>query len=134
LGAGVVVFAIPLAVGLGIAGFRKWEWWNREVMGRLTRIHPAPTAWDFAFSDGGPFFVRVRLRDGERLGGIFGAASFATSYPERQDLYLEEAWRLDEKGSFVEPVPESAGLLILRENVDHVELLSASAEEVETSG
>jgi hypothetical protein len=89
----------------------------------VTTIDPTPRAWDFAFKQGGPFYVRVKLRDGERLGVFFGEYSFASAYPEPEDLFLEEAWRLGDDGSFLEPIAGTAGLLIPLMSVDLVELL-----------
>jgi len=70
-----------------------------------------------------PFFVRIKLRDGERVGGVFGEDSFATAYPEPQDVFLEEAWRLRQEGSFLEPLEGTAGLLVPGTSIELVEFL-----------
>ena len=49
------------------------------------------------------------------------------------DLY-HQAWRLDEHGSFVEPVGDSAGLLISRGLVRAVELLEPEEESERGDG
>jgi hypothetical protein len=90
---------------------------------KITNIHPAPTAWDFAFSPFRTGFVRAELKDGRVVGGRFAGSSFAAAYPEPQDIFLEEAWRLGADGSFVEPVDGSQGLLIRRDRIDVVEFL-----------
>jgi hypothetical protein len=124
LGGIVVILLAPLLLGLGIVLLRRADW-ARKAMTRVTRIHPAPTAWDFAFMREAPLFVRVKLQEGERIGGVFGSGSFASAYPESQDLFLEQVWRLDDEGVFVEAEPDSRGILISRDQIETLELLGA---------
>jgi hypothetical protein len=76
--------------------------------------------------------IRVKLRDGERVGGLFEPGSNASFYPEAQDLYLEQAWRLDRDGQFIEPMEGSAGLLVRREDIEVLEFLTVRTSEVST--
>jgi hypothetical protein len=123
----VLIFVAPIVLAISMHLLRRSEV-ARNLLSRVTRIHPAPTRWDFAFSRQGPFFVRIELRDGTNLGGVFAEDSFASAYPGKQDLFLERAWRLDEDGGFVEPVDDSAGLLISRDLVRAVEFLEPDEE------
>jgi hypothetical protein len=52
------------------------------------------------------------------LGGYFGENSFATSSPEPQEIYVEEVWRLDEDGRFVERVEGTDGAMVNREDCE----------------
>jgi hypothetical protein len=116
-----LVLVAPVVCGFAMAQFR-WSEPRNAMLRRFTVVDPAPTSWDFVFTGGGPYFVRAKLRDGERVGGYFGDGSSASSYPEPQDLYLEEAWRLRDDGSFVEPLPSSRGLLLRHGDVEILEL------------
>lgn len=49
--------------------------------------------------------------------------SYATSYPQPPELYLEESWRMRTDGSFAEPVIHSAGLYVKASDFDVLELL-----------
>jgi hypothetical protein len=120
--AAAALFAVPAVLGLLVAGARRSDR-VRGWLGSWTSIHPAPTAWDYAFSTPKSRYVRVRLHGGQNVGGLFGAASFASSYPEPQDLFIEQAWRLDREGSFIEPIPFSEGILVRHETIEVVELL-----------
>jgi hypothetical protein len=127
VGGVVLIFLAPLLLALvaallGRSSKAKW------LLGLVATIDPTPRAWDFAFKAERPFFVRIKLRDGERVGGVFGEDSFAAAYPEPQDVFLEEVWRLSRDGSFVEPLEGTAGLLVPGTSIDLVELLIA--EEV----
>lgn len=86
-------------------------------------FHPAPTAWDFAFQDRGPCFVRARLADGSWVGGWYGSRSYANSYPRTGELYLESAWNLDPDGGFKNRVELTAGLYIRVQEADALEFL-----------
>jgi hypothetical protein len=67
--------------------------------------------------------VRVRLKDGTWLGGWYGSRSYATSYPEPSELFLESAWRMNSDGSFADRVERTAGLYIRAADADVVELI-----------
>src|SRR5712691_3272139 len=96
----VAVLAAPIVLGILLSRLRRAPF-ARRLVRQVTRIDPAPRAWDFAFRRQGPFFVRLKLRSGERMGGEFAEHSFASGYPESRDLFLERAWKLDEDGGFV---------------------------------
>ena len=125
LGAVMLMFLLPVACGFAMAQFR-WSETRNVLLRRFTAVDPTPTSWDFAFTAGGPYFLRARLKGGDRIGGFFGDGSVASSYPEAQDVYLEEAWRLAEDGSFLRPLPNSRGLLLRHENVELIELFDGA--------
>lgn len=83
---------------------------------------PYATAWDFYFARRAPAFVLVHLKNGRLLGGFWGERSFATSYPNHGDLYLEEVYRVDEAGRFGAKIDSTSGLLLRREDYDYLEL------------
>jgi hypothetical protein len=59
--------------------------------------------------------------DGEMIGGLFNGKSFASSYPEKEDIYLEELWKIDEDGKFKEKVKSTNGLLVNFEEIKYIE-------------
>jgi hypothetical protein len=127
LGGFVLLFLAPAVLAL-VAAWLGRSATAKRLLGFVTTIDPTPRAWDFAFKAGGPFFVRIKLRDGELVGGLFGDGSFAAAYPEPQDIYLEEAWRLAKDGSFVARLGGTAGLLVPQTSIETVELLSVEKE------
>jgi hypothetical protein len=82
IGAALIIFVAPVALASLIAALRR-PGRIRELIRRFTRIHPALTAWDFALAGEGPFFVRLKLQRGERIGGVFGNRSFASACQRR---------------------------------------------------
>jgi Family of unknown function (DUF6338) len=49
--------------------FEKAAIWVRAKLHLRRSWDPTPSAWDYAFRDAGPCWVRVRTEDGLRVGG-----------------------------------------------------------------
>jgi hypothetical protein len=64
-------------------------------------------------------FVMVTLTSGERVAGLFGAKSFASSDTAERDLYLEEEYSVD--GDRWETRPAKVGVLIPVKEVRYIE-------------
>lgn len=104
---------------------------------------PTPTPWDWFFSGKGSVasldpetgkpvcYVRFYLKEGDNLGGYFGQYSLASSFPNAQQVYVEEVWRLHEDGSFAEPVASTAGAVV---NLEECELVEFVAIELPSNG
>jgi len=75
--------------------------------------NPFEKPWDYVFAKRESYWVIVNLRNGQKVGGRFGEKSFASSYPAKEQIYLEEVWELDEKGKFLNPIKRSRGTIIL---------------------
>jgi hypothetical protein len=84
-------------------------------------IHPIPKPWDYVFGKRQSFWVIVHLKDKRRIGGRFDTNSFASSYPAKEQIYLEEVWELAEKGNFVKPIQRSRGIIILGDEIMGIE-------------
>ena len=64
----------------------------------------------------------IHLKDGRRIGGRFDENSSASSFPAKEQIYIEEVWELDENGKFIEPIKRSAGIIVLSNEILSVEL------------
>lgn len=82
---------------------------------------PFPTVWDYVFDRREPAFVLLRLTDGRFIWGYWGPGSYAGVHPNDGDLYLSAVYNVDENGDFGEPVPNTAGLHIRRDQYSYVE-------------
>lgn len=123
---GLLLFILIPAAGAGCV-----TWWQRRGL-RSARYRSTPTAWDRMFQNRGSCFVRVRLRDGAWAGGWYGTRSYATSYPQAPEVYLETAWIMDTDGRFVRPIKQSGGLHVRASDIDMLELV-LPAEPVQSS-
>lgn len=80
-----------------------------------------PSAWDYVIRQKGSRYVRVHLKEGRgMIGGIYHTNSLASSDPSRPDLYLEQAWQLDERGFFRQVLPETSGVWVSHDVMEHV--------------
>lgn len=84
-------------------------------------IHPIKCAWDFIFNKRESFWVIVHLKNGKRIGGMYADKSFTSSYPVKEQIYLEQVWELGENGDFKNPIARSRGILIEGEEIMSVE-------------
>jgi hypothetical protein len=105
-----------------------WRWLlRRRVISRYL-LPPHASAWDWYFERRKPVFVLIHLNSGRLAGGFWGDGSFASSYPDQGDLYLSAVYKVDERGRFGEPVPQTDGLLIRRDEYSYLELFSVPDE------
>lgn len=127
--------ALPLALGT-VAGLSVHRW--PRVARILVGKNPAPRAWDHLFSPRPGGVVRLKLKDGGYVGGLFGDRSYAAGYPEEpQDIFLERTYRVRDDGTFEEGTAEGgydeigSGVLI---RWDEIQLLDIFEEESEGEG
>lgn len=132
IGLSMIEFVAPIELGLAVVAIRRAEWFKSR-MSQLTRLDSRITSWDFAFSTQGPFFVRAKLRTGERVGGLFRDRSLASAYPEAQDVFIEQAWRLAQDGTPDQPVPGSRGLLLRQDDVEVLEFIELEVDDGESA-
>ena len=93
-----------------------YAWLYRYIRTRSFTLkwltHPSPTSWDFVFAKRKSYWVVAHLKEGQQVAGFFGGESFASTGPGSKDLYLEQAWKLDDEGKFKEQIPNHKGILI----------------------
>lgn len=126
----ILLFGSPLLLALLTIAARGSELVQRWLP------HPVELSWDKFFAPGAAgerrrAFVACRLKDGGMVGGFFGSDSFASSAPGAQELYLEEAWKMDENGDFLERVAGTQGLHVRRDDCWLIEFREEGAEDVE---
>lgn len=99
---------------------------------KLKNIRFIPKSWDYLFGKEEPYWILITLFDGTKIGGFFGRHSFASSFPSEEDLYIEELWKIDEKGGFKQRIENSGGCLIQRKDIKFIEFFKPSKKEVES--
>jgi hypothetical protein len=112
------VFVIPSLLPLLWSQILKWN-----IM-QFVVNHPSATAWDWFFGvlRRGECYILVHLKNGEKIAGFYGSASYATSFPRNGDLYLEKTVKVDNDGNFQNIVDDTLGLIITRDEYLYVEL------------
>jgi hypothetical protein len=89
----------------------------------VARRFPSPNArvWDDIFAKRKPYWVIVYLKDDRRIGGLYGGNSFTSHSPAPPEIYLEQAWHVDDKGFTGAMVKETSGVLILGSDIQAIE-------------
>jgi len=115
-----ILFAVPIALGSLYVKFSETERarWLRELLGLP---HPAPTAWDYHFRKGRAYWVWMTFKSGAVMAGLFGPNSAASSFPNKQDLYVEKLLSLDEHGKVRSWVDASAGAVVRMDDLERIE-------------
>src|SRR5579872_1825762 len=110
----------PLGLLLGAWAQKECGVWLADKIG-LSTIHVIPAAWDWRFSKipRGGMFVMVTLTSGERVAGLFGPKSFASSDTAERDFYIEEEYNVD--GDKWEARSAKVGILIPVKEIRYVE-------------
>jgi hypothetical protein len=97
---------------------------NSALLAKWGLVTPHPTAWDNFFARRETCWMIFHLKSGATIGGHYGIGSHASSFPNEADVYVSEAWRLDEHGRFTEQVDGTMGVLIRREDCELIEFLA----------
>jgi hypothetical protein len=118
----------PLIVGVGGA----WLIQLPKVDSALKLIgmdyvSRTPSAWNFATKSGSAW-VRVHLKDGSIIGGVYEDNSFADDTDEK-DLFLERVYNLTEAGNFDTVVQDTAGVWIPHDVISHVMFFRVGEED-----
>lgn len=107
-----LLVAVPATIGTVLGGLyatrgsrsgwskvRRWIAPGSEtrLLQRVLGRAPAPRGWDNFFSESPVCFLRVRTTDGTLLAGLFADKSYAAGFPQEPDLFLEQAYGVDDE-------------------------------------
>lgn len=110
---------------------RGWLTATGSLRARLGLRHqwdPTPSAWDFAFSHREAGWVRVLTSGGLWLGGYFGTESFASSYPDPRDLFIEVGYAMSPEGALTDRVSAPGGLYVRCDDIVLVDFIPATGD------
>ena len=116
----LVLLVLPVAWPFLYQCLLRWQWFASKIQ------LPYPTAWDYFFGQRETCFVLLQLKNGKRLGGYYGIESYATSFPTDGDIFLETVYHVDEDGKFGDPIEDSRGVLIRKDQYELIEFFSPS--------
>lgn len=111
----VLLIGMPVVWPLLFLRIRRTRWVSQRVASPHARV------WDDIFAKRRPYWVIVYLKDDRRIGGLYGGNSFTSHSPAPPEIYLEEAWHVDETGFTGAIVKSTAGVLILGDDIQAVE-------------
>jgi hypothetical protein len=113
----LLLFVVPVVAAIAEYSVLRRGW-------RLPLTYdPTPRAWDFAFADIEPTYVRVLTVDGTWLGGWYGESSFVSSFPEPREMFIETAHLMEADGTIGPEQPGSNGLYVRCDDIRAVEFV-----------
>jgi hypothetical protein len=118
---------------LALVRLPPWKW-LQDLSARLpqvTKYDPTPTAWDKTFQSIGECFIRILNSDGRWVAGYYGPSSYATSYPEPHQLFLEKAFQVSDDGTIGEEIEGSQGVLVDCSGIQLLQVVAAIQESEE---
>jgi uncharacterized protein DUF6338 len=119
-----ILFLSPVllaAVAVRFIDSPRAKWLRRS----LRMIHPIPKAWDHFFRQGKICWVMATMKDGRLVAGLFSTNSFASSYPDEEDIYLETLCTLSPEGKITGIVKGSEGAILRMDDVLLLEFYSS---------
>lgn len=115
-----VIFVSPILLVFS------WKWLRTTNLAQNNAPHPVLKPWDYVFMQRRFYWVKVILKNGDVIGGLYRNKSFASSYPAPEQIFLEQTWIIGEKGGFERPKNDSAGIIILSDEIAYIELRNYS--------
>ena len=116
----IIIFVAPICWPGILLKAMKCE----KIRDKIKTLHPISKAWDYVFDKKEPCWVIITLKDGRKIGGVYGFNSFASSFPAEEQIYLEQALKLDEQGRFKNAIAQTTGIIVLGREIVAVEFLS----------
>lgn len=110
-----VLLVAPIFWVVILTWLRSMDWFQRWVP------HPTERAWDYVFGKRNTHWIVVTLKDGNRIGGLYGSNSFASSSPVPEQIYLEKSWEINDDGGFERERVNTAGVLIVQTDILKIE-------------
>ena len=106
---GIIIPAV-----LAILPAPQWAWVDnvRTKLPEVAKYDFTPTAWDKTFQSAEECFIRVLTNDGRWIAGYYGSASYATSYPEPHQLFLERAYEVSSDGTIGIEIEGTRGVIV----------------------
>lgn len=99
-----------------------WRWIRSRESFQKNVPHPTAKPWDYVFSRRQWFWIIATLKNGEKIAGKYASNSFTSSYPAKEQIYLEEAWVLNDDGGFERSRNNTAGIIIVSDEISTIEL------------
>jgi hypothetical protein len=113
-----ILFLSPVLLAYG------WKRLRSTQLFQKTAPHPIGKPWDYVFGQRKWYWIVVTLKSGVKIAGKYGGASFASSTPNKEQIYLEETWMLNDDGGFERPREQTAGVIITSDEIASVELFN----------
>jgi len=107
-----------------------WKLRNSKFF-QKTIPHPVGKAWDYVFGLREPYWLIITLKNEKKIAGRYDSKSFASSSPEPEQIYLQEAWLVNEDGGFERSRENTAGIMVLGSEIETIEFFNIIEGDLE---
>ncbi|MCG7598389.1 DUF6338 family protein [Halomonas sp. McH1-25] len=104
--------------------------WLRKLLVRkfFPNKHPSAVAWEYVFGEylvgKTPVILKITLDDGSIVAGAVTKDATFSEFPDNHQIFLDLEYEVDEKGNPDRPKEGSVGLLLMGNNISHIEFIS----------
>ncbi len=98
-----------------------YVWLTKSKKLRKYILSPIKNPWDYYFDQKKSCWVIIKLKNGEKIGGVYSKNSFSSAFPHKEQIYLEQLWEIDSKGNFIEKTKRTDGIIIFGDNIKSIE-------------
>ena len=99
-------------------------WLTKTSKLKIFFLNPVKSAWDYVFDQRKSYWTIVHLKNGEKIGGVYSSNSFASAYPRKEQIYLEEQWKIGDNDKFINKINRTGGILILGDEIKSIKFLT----------
>lgn len=127
---------IVLPAALALVPAPDWEWVGnlRARFPEIVKYDFTPTPWDKAFQSAEECFIRILTNDNRWIAGYYGSASYATSYPEPHQVFLERAFEVSEDGTIGREIDGTRGVIVDCTAIQLLQVLAGTEAEGDQTG
>lgn len=119
----IVVLVLPLFWPPIILLIRNWRYYRSRILTKrflAFLLDAEATPWDTLFADHRARWVRIKLKSGNYIGGIYGKGSRSSTYPCPEQLYVKEQYECDATG-FGARITATDGFIVNGTEIDSIE-------------
>lgn len=98
-----------------------WRWLRSKEIFKKIAPHPTAKPWDYVFSQRESYWIKIILINGTIVGGEYSNKSFTSSYPAKEEIYLEKSWIMKDNGGFDRVKNDTKGIMIMGNQISYIE-------------
>jgi Family of unknown function (DUF6338) len=83
--------------------------------------HPTPRGWEYHLNKNRRFWVLFHLKSGKMLGGLYAGSSYAATFPQEPELYVEKVYSVDDNGKNWKEIEDTIGMVIRLSECERLE-------------
>ena len=113
-----IVIIAPLSVAYFFSIISRKNWFGKFM------INPTKSAWDSFFSKKESYWILVTLKNDRKIAGKYGLNSYSSTYPNPNEIYIEEVWLLNDENGFECIKDQTGGMLITENEISTLEFFN----------